>query len=292
MTACTLCPRRCGTDRSRETGVCGEHDTVRAALAGLHFWEEPCITGTGGAGAVFFSGCNLRCIYCQNAEISRGHKGKPISQDRLRGIFAELIDQGADCIDLVTPTHFLPQIAAALEAERLPVPVVWNSGGYESAAALRRLEGLIDVYLPDYKYADAALAGRLSAAPDYPAAALAAIREMHRQTGPPGFDEDGLLRRGVLVRHLVLPGFTDNTLDCIDALTAAFAPGEILISLMSQYTPPAAPLPVESLNRRLREDEYRRCVDYLYLCGVEDGYVQELGSADAGFVPDFDCSGL
>ena len=289
---CDICPRGCGIDRAAGTGFCGEGETMRAAKACLHFWEEPCIAGSGGAGTVFFSGCNLRCVFCQNAEISLKGKGEPITGDRLRGIFHELIWQGADCIDLVTPTHFLPQIAKALAAEKLPVPVVWNSGGYETVSALRRLEGLVDVYLPDYKYADAALAARLSAAPDYPQTALAAIREMVRQTGAPVFDEDGLLRRGVLVRHMALPGFIENTLDCIDALADDAREGKLLFSLMSQYTPPKKKLPFESLNRRLTAEEYGRCVDYLYLCGIEDGYVQELSSAEEEYIPDFDGTGI
>ena len=289
---CELCPRRCGADRAVRTGFCGEGVTLRAAKACLHFWEEPCIAGTGGAGTVFFSGCNLGCVYCQNREISRGGKGKEITVGRLREIFDELIWQGADSIDLVTPTHFVPQIAAALSAGKPPVPVGYNCGGYELPETLRLLEGLVDVYLPDYKYADPALAARLSAAPDYPSVALAAIAEMFRQTGPYVLDGDGLLRRGVLVRHMVLPGFTENTLDCIDAITSRWTGDEILFSLMSQYTPPREKLPVESLNRRLTEAEYERCVDYLYLCGMENGYVQELSSAREEYTPDFDLAGL
>ena len=289
---CELCPRRCGADRTKKAGYCGENQTLRAALAGLHFWEEPCIAGSGGAGAVFFSGCSLKCVYCQNKAVSCGGRGKEITVLRLREIFDELICAGADVIDLVTPTHFLPQVAEALAAEKLPVPVVYNCGGYEDPLQLRRLEGLVDIYLPDFKYADAFLAKRLSNAEDYPQVALSAIKEMYRQTGDYVLDEDGMLASGVLVRHLVLSGFTDNTLDCVDLLTRTFTDKNILFSLMSQYTPPKEPLEIESLNRRLTQAEYDRCVDYLYLCGWENGYVQELSSAKEEYTPDFNFEGL
>ncbi len=289
---CNLCPRRCGVDRGSKAGFCGEKAVLRAAKACLHFWEEPCIAGTGGAGTVFFSGCNLGCVYCQNREISVTGKGKEITVKRLREIFEDLIWQGADCIDLVTPTHFVPQIAEALAAEKLPVPVVYNCGGYENTETLKTLEGLIDVYLPDYKYADGELAKRLSRARDYPAVALAAIKEMLRQRGPFRLDDDGLLQSGVLVRHMVLPGYGKNTLDCIDVLTGEFGPEEILCSLMSQYTPPKTPLPDETLNRRLTQTEYDAAVEYLYLCGAENWFVQELSSAKEEYTPDFDLTGL
>lgn len=289
---CKLCPRRCGADRITKTGFCGEGLSLRAAKACLHFWEEPCLSGSGGAGAIFFSGCNLKCVYCQNREISICGEGKEITVSRLREIIGELVWQGADVIDLVTPTHFIPLVAEALSAEKPPVPVAYNCGGYESVAALRRLEGLIDIYLPDYKYADPALAQKFSHAPDYPAVALAAVKEMHRQTGDFRFDEAGMLQSGVLVRHMVLPGHVENTLDCIDRLYAVFTQENILFSLMSQYTPPKEPLPFPELNRRLTPEEYRRAVDYLYLCGIENGYVQELSSAKEEYTPDFDFYGL
>ena len=211
---------------------------------------------------------------------------------RLREIFHELIWQGADVIDLVTPTQFLPQIAAALAAEKLPVPVVYNCGGYESAASLRRLEGLVDIYLPDYKYADPVLAGAFSRAPDYPDVALNAIREMYRQTGDFRLDGDGMLQSGVLVRHMLLPGHVDNTLDCIDRLFSVFTQKNVLFSLMSQYTPPPEPLPFPELNRRVTPAEYQKAVDYLYLCGIENGFVQELSSAEAEYTPAFDFYGV
>ena len=289
---CNLCPRHCGADRENTVGFCGMGNTLTAARAGLHFWEEPCIAGFGGAGAIFFSGCNLGCVYCQNREISRGKKGRPITVKRLTEIFDELVYAGADTIDLVTPTHFAPQIAEALRINKPPVPVVYNCGGYESVETLRLLEGLVDIYLPDYKYAHAPLAKRLSAAPDYPETALSAIKEMHRQTGDWEMDEDGILRRGVLVRHLVLPGYIENSLDCIDILTNTFTEQNVLLSVMSQYTPPKSPLPDPNLNRRLTEEEYARVTDYLYLLGLENVYLQELSSAREEYTPEFDCSGI
>lgn len=292
MSLCNLCPRKCNTDRSVSRGFCRVGDRLTAAKACLHFWEEPCIAGYGGAGTVFFSGCNLGCIYCQNSDISRGGAGKEISVSRLREIFDELIFQGADTIDLVTPTHYSDLIAEALRAEKLPVPVVYNTGGYETVDALRNLEGLVDIYLPDYKYADAELAKKLSFAPDYPDVAFAAIKEMYRQTGDYVLDDEGMLTKGVMIRHLVLPGHVSNTLDCIDRLTSVFDDSNVLFSLMSQYTPPKKALPYPEFNRRLTEDEYNEAVDYLYLCGIENGFVQELSSAKEEYTPDFDLSGV
>ena len=234
--ACTLCPRQCKADRAAgQTGFCGAGRTLKAARAALHFWEEPCISGTRGSGTVFFSGCTLGCVFCQNHEISAQGVGKPVSVDRLREIFRELIRQGAHNINLVTPGHFAPWVAQALEPS-LPVPVVCNTGGYERVETLRLLEGKVQVYLPDMKYALEEPARRLSGAGDYPAAARSAICEMFRQTGPYQL-RDGLLVRGVLIRHLVLPGQLDNTRRVIDWVAETFRPGEVLFSLMSQYTP-------------------------------------------------------
>ena len=217
---CTLCPRRCGAERTETEGkgFCAMPAGIRVARAALHMWEEPPISGVNGSGTVFFSGCTLRCRYCQNGSISAGGFGKAITAERLREIFEELIARGAHNINLVTPTHFLPWILPALEP-KLPVPVVYNCGGYESVETLRQLEGKVDIYLPDLKYADGELAGRLSAAPDYFPVAVAAIREMFRQTGPCVL-EDGLLKRGVVIRHLVLPGQLDNTRRCIKNASA------------------------------------------------------------------------
>ena len=287
---CTLCPRRCGAERTETEGhgFCGMPAGLRVARAALHLWEEPPLSGTRGSGTVFFSGCTLRCCYCQNREISAGGFGRVVTTERLREIFEELIAQGAHNINLVTPTHFLPWILPALEP-KLPVPVVYNCGGYESVETLRLLEGKADVYLPDLKYADAALAARLSAAPDYFPAATAAIREMFRQTGPYVM-EDGLLKRGVMIRHLVLPGQLDNTRRCIDWVAQTFSPGQVLFSLMSQYTPqPGAEGP---LGRHVTAGEYRSAVDYMKNCGITDGFTQERTAAREEYTPPFDLTGV
>ena len=287
---CTLCPRRCGAERTETEGhgFCGMPAGLRVARAALHLWEEPPLSGTRGSGTVFFSGCTLRCCYCQNREISAGGFGRAITTGRLREIFEELIAQGAHNINLVTPTHFLPWLLPAL-APKLPVPVVYNCGGYESVETLRLLEGKVDVYLPDLKYADAALAARLSAAPDYFPAATAAIREMFRQTGPYVM-EDGLLRRGVMIRHLVLPGQLDNTRRCIDWVAQTFSPGQVLFSLMSQYTPqPGSEGP---LGRHVTAGEYRSAVDYMKNCGITDGFTQERTAAREEYTPPFDLTGV
>lgn len=291
MEKCNLCPRKCSVDRSEATGRCRAGIKLTAARAGLHFWEEPCISGLGGSGTIFFSGCNMGCIFCQNMPVSRGTVGKEITVDRLREIFYELIDAGADNVNLVTPTHYVPQIAEALSRERLPVPVIYNTSSYEEVSTLRMLEGLIDVYLPDLKYADSELARKLSAAPDYPEKAVEAIGEMIRQTGAPVFSEDGMIERGTIVRHLVLPGFLENTYDVIDIFSSRFA-DMAMFSLMSQYTPPKKALVYPSLNRRLTEEEYSGAVDYMYLSGIEDGFLQELSSASEEYTPEFDLEGV
>ena len=258
------------------------------ARAMLHHWEEPPISGQNGAGTVFFSGCTLGCVYCQNGDISAGGFGKDISTARLREIFEELIAQGAHNIELVTPTHFLPWILPAL-TPRLPVPVVYNCGGYERVETLRALEGLVDVYLPDLKYADGALAAELSGAADYFPVACEAIREMFRQVGPYVL-EDGLLKRGVVIRHLVLPGCLDNTRRVLDWIAETFAPGDVLVSLMSQYTPTANM--TGRLARRVTAAEYRAAADYMRNCGITDGFVQERTSAEEAYTPAFDGEGV
>ena len=287
---CTLCPRRCGAERTAEAGggFCRMPGGLRVARAMLHHWEEPPISGQNGAGTVFFSGCSLGCVYCQNGDISAGGFGKDISTARLREIFEELIAQGAHNIELVTPTHFLPWILPAL-TPRLPVPVVYNCGGYERVETLRALEGLVDVYLPDLKYADGALAAELSGAADYFPVACKAIREMFRQVGPYVL-EDGLLTRGVVIRHLVLPGYLDNTRRVLDWIAETFAPGDVLVSLMSQYTPTANM--TGRLARRVTAAEYRAAADYMRNCGITDGFVQERTSAEEAYTPAFDGEGV
>ena len=288
---CNLCPRHCGAERlpDKAGGVCAMPAWPVAARAMLHQWEEPCLVGAHGAGAVFFSGCNLRCCFCQNGTISREGFGKPISVERLRDIFRELIAQGAACLDLVTPTHFTPAILEALGDEKWPVPVVWNCGGYESVETLRLLEGKVQVYLPDLKYALPGPAKRYSGAEDYFERASAAILEMYRQTGPCVL-EDGRLKRGVVIRHLQLPGELENTRRCIDWVAETFRPGEVLFSLMSQYTPqPGAKGP---LARHVTGAEYRAAVAYMENCGITDGYTQERTSAREEYTPDFDLRGV
>lgn len=288
---CTLCPRNCGAERTAEAGAgfCGMPAGLRVARAALHPWEEPPVSGTRGAGTVFFSGCTLRCCYCQNGSISAGGWGKDITPRRLREIFQELIAQGAHNIELVTPTHFLPWILPALEP-KLSVPVVYNCGGYEKTETLRQLEGLVDVYLPDLKYSDGVLAQSLSGAADYFPVACDAIREMFRQTGRPVYDENGLMRRGVIVRHMVLPGYPENTRRVLDWLAAEFAPGDVVVSLMSQYTPPQGM--TGRLARRVTAAEYRAAVSYMRSCGIEDGFVQERTSAAEAYTPPFDGAGV
>lgn len=285
---CTLCPRRCGVQRSEKTGFCAMPEGLRIARAALHFWEEPVISGTQGSGTVFFSGCNLRCVYCQNHDISAGGFGKEISAERLREIFEELIAQGAHNINLVTPTHFVPWILPALEP-KLPVPVVYNCGGYESIDTLRLLDGKVDIWLPDLKYADGELAGRLSGAKDYFPVATAAIEEMYRQAGD-FVMENGLLRRGVVIRHLVLPGQLENTKRCIDWVARTFAPGQVLFSLMAQYTP--QPNAEGVFRRHVTSGEYRAAVEYMENCGIADGFTQLRTSAKEEYTPHFDLTGV
>ena len=283
--SCAICPRRCGAERPG--GFCGMPEDPVVSRAAPHFWEEPCISGERGSGAVFFAGCNLRCVFCQNYDISALRRGTEIPIGRLREIFSELAAQGVHNLNLVTGAHFAPAIAEAL-TPKPPLPVVWNSGGYESAETLRMLEGKVDVWLPDLKYSDAALAGRLSAAADYPRAAAAAIREMFRQTGPYVLDGDGMLVRGVMIRHLVLPGEPDNTFGVLDWIAETFRPGDVLVSLMGQYTPNGHGGP----DRRLTEEEYGRAADYMTALGILEGYTQELGSARSEYTPAFDGTGV
>lgn len=282
-TNCRLCPRECGVNRAAgETGFCGCPDTALVAKTMRHMWEEPVLAGSGGSGALFFGGCTLGCKYCQNAAISGGPVGAPVDSAGLRRIFEDLIAQGAENIDLVTPTHFLPTILPALEP-RLPVPVVCNCGGYERVETLRELEGKIDIYLPDFKYADGALAAALSGAPDYFPRAQDAIREMVRQTGAPQWQGERLVR-GTVIRHLILPGHVDNSLRVLDWIGETFAPGQVLVSLMRQYTPMGnLPAPFD---RRVTEEEYQAVLSWMYLNDLE-GFTQEAESADRGFIPDF-----
>ena len=287
---CNLCPRRCNAERTESlgTGFCRMPTTPHLARAALHHWEEPVISGTQGSGAVFFSGCALRCVFCQNHEISTDCFGEAVSVEHLREIYAELIAQGAHNITLVTASHFAPWVAQSL-CPALPVPVVWNCGGYESAEILSMLAGKVQIYLPDLKYADNALAVKLSAAPDYFEVATAAIEEMHRQVGDVVID-DGLLKRGVVIRHLVLPGQLDNTRRVLDWVSQTFSSGQVLVSLMSQYTP--QPNAEGLLARRVTASEYRAAAAYMENCGIVDGFLQERTAAKEEYTPPFDLTGV
>ena len=292
---CSDCPRRCGARRGDEQagGFCSAPALPRVARAAAHFGEEPCISGTRGAGTIFFCGCNLRCVYCQNRAISRGGaNGKALSVGELRDLMLRLRDTGVHNIELVTPTHFVRAIRAALDGLELGVPVVWNSSGYESVETLRSLEGLVQVYLPDYKYSASALAKRYSAAEDYPSAAADAIREMFRQTGPYRLDADGLLVSGVLIRHLILPGEIENSMGAIDFVSESFPKDGVLFSLMSQYTPMPGLERFPALQRRVDAGENAHLIRYMRRCGIENGYWQEPDSATGDMIPAFDGTGL
>lgn len=287
---CTLCPRRCGAvrDDTHGEGFCAMPAVPVLARAALHPWEEPCISGTRGSGTVFFSGCTLGCVFCQNHTISRESFGKAVTVARLREIFEELIAQGAHNINLVSPTPYVPAIQEAL-ARPLPVPVVWNTSGYERVETLRALEGRVQIYLPDLKYADHALAERYSGAADYFSVATAAIREMYRQVGDCVM-KDGLLQRGVVIRHLMLPGALANTKAVMDWVAETFRPGQVLFSLMAQYTPQENAEGV--LTRRITGAEYRAALAYMENLGITDGYAQERESAGKEYTPCFDLTGI
>lgn len=291
-TNCRLCPRACGVDRTRgETGACGMGSHVTAARAALHFWEEPPISGERGSGAVFFSGCSLGCGFCQNTEISHGRFGKEISSERLREIFENLIAQGAHNINLVTATHFLPSILPAL-SPKLPMPVVYNCGGYESVETLKLLAGKVDIYLPDLKYAEADLAAKLSHAPDYFDVACRAIDEMVRQVGPCEFGPDGMLKKGVIIRHLILPGQVQNSLKVLDYIAEHFPKGTVLLSLMAQYVPSGTVKNTPPFDRAITEEEYNSVVDWLYMLDLTDGFLQERSAATAAYLPEFSLEGV
>lgn len=288
---CTLCPRKCGVDRSKgQLGFCRQMGHIRAARAATHYWEEPVISGSFGSGAVFFSGCTLQCCFCQNGVISQENLGKDVTTQHLREIFLRLIDDGVQNINLVTPTHFLPSIIPAL-SPKLPVPVVYNCGGYERVETLRELDGLVDIYLPDMKYSDAALAAKLSAAPDYVETAKAAISEMYRQVGP-AVIEDDIMKKGMIIRHLVLPGQIDNSLGVLDWFAEAFTKGDVLFSLMSQYVPMGKAKMMPPFDRCVTEEEYDAVLSYLDFLGIENGFTQDFSAASEDYIPDFSFEGL
>ena len=296
MSDCTLCPRECHADRLHGIlGYCMEPAAVTAARAALHFWEEPCISGECGSGTVFFSGCNLRCVFCQNHEIARGKAGKEITVERLAEIFLELQEKGAANINLVTPTHYVPQIVEALKQageQGLMLPVVYNCGGYEKVETLRLLEGYVDIYLPDFKYMKSETALRYSKAADYPQRAKEAVEEMVRQVGSPRFcEETGLMQKGVVVRHLVLPGHVKEAGTILRYLHETYG-NRIYLSIMNQYTPLAGVEYFPEINRKVTKREYEAVLSVAVDCGVENGFFQEGDTAKESFIPPFSGEGI
>lgn len=295
LSNCTLCPRNCGVDRlAGQAGYCGVPSGIFAARAALHMWEEPCLVGETGSGTVFFSGCNMKCVFCQNHDIAIGQTGKEISISHLSEIFLKLQKEGATNVNLVTPTHYIPQIRLALlqaKESGLTLPVVYNTGGYEKAESLRMLDGLIDIYLPDFKYFSSELSSKYSFSPDYFLRACEALAEMYHQTGPCTFDEQGILRCGILVRHLILPGQVKDSKKVLHYLHDTYG-DNIWISIMNQYTPLTHVTDIPELNRRVSEDEYGRVVDYAIRLGIENAFIQEGETAQESFIPPFDLEGI
>ncbi len=292
--SCQLCPRKCGANRMKEKGMCGVDARLQVARAALHFWEEPCISGERGSGTVFFSGCSLGCIYCQNGRISRGEVGKFISRQRLVEIFFELEQKGAHNINLLTAGQFAPSVSRAIEtakSKNIGIPFVYNTSSYETVDALKMFDGLIDIYLPDYKYSDCRLAEKLSFAIDYPQVAEQALLEMQRQVGRPCFDENGMMAKGMIVRHLVLPGLIQESKKALKRIYQLLD-NRVYYSIMSQYTPMNSHFQIESLNRKLTEEEYNEVVDYACNLGIEFGFIQEGDTADESFIPPFDGEGV
>lgn len=291
--ACRLCPRQCGAVRGEAAGSgrCGMGMLPVVARAALHPWEEPCISGSRGSGTVFFSGCPLGCVYCQNALISHGGQGERLSIAQLAEVFRSLEAQGAHNINLVNPTHFAPAIRAALRLYRPGIPILWNSSGYERPEALRILRGLVDIYLPDYKYISPESALRYSDAADYPTVALAALQEMCAQTGPPVYDAQGLLLRGTLVRHLILPGQSGQAMRILGSIRESLPPGTP-VSLLAQYTPCGQAARFPEIHRSITRREYQLVRAHLYALGLTDGYVQQQAAASEAYIPTFDGTGL
>lgn len=294
MQCCTICPRNCGVNRlSSQTGFCGQTAELMGARAALHFWEEPCISGTCGSGAVFFSGCNLKCVFCQNHSIALGSCGMALSQERLIEIFLSLQEKGAHNINLVTPTHFIPQILHALsiaKEEGLYLPVVYNTSSYEKVETLQLLEGFVQIYLPDLKYFSPELSLRYSHASDYFTVASKAIEEMLRQVGEPTFDENGLMKKGVIVRHMLLPGQSKDTKKVLRFLHETFG-DRIYISIMNQYTP-MPDVTMDELHRRITTTEYEKILDFADKIGIRNGFMQEGNTSLESYIPPFDYEGL
>ena len=287
---CNQCPRRCNVDRENALGYCRAPNAYKLARASLHFWEEPCISGKSGSGAVFFSGCNLGCVFCQNYEISHKCKGVEVSEERLIRIFEHLVDEGANNINLVNPTHYAVQLAHTLKKYKPPVPVVYNTSGYDSVDTLKLLDGLVDIYLPDFKYMRNDKALRYSRAEDYPQFAMPALMEMKRQVGNDVFDENGIMKRGMIIRHLVLPGNTNSAIQALDYLAENF--GDTYISVMAQYVPCTNLSEYKEINRKITKREYDKVVNHILELGLEKVFLQKLESATEDYIPDFDLSGV
>lgn len=287
---CNQCPRKCNVDRTRAVGYCKSPEEFRLSRAALHFWEEPCISGKNGSGAVFFSGCNLGCLFCQNYEISHENKGMTVSDDGLIKIFENLIEQGANNINLVNPTHYAVQLATLLKKYKPSVPVVYNSSGYESTETLKMLNGLVDIYLPDFKYIRNDKALKYSRAEDYPEVAMRALEEMYLQRGKTEFDENGIMKKGMIIRHLILPSNTNSSLKILDFINEKFP--NAYVSLMAQYTPCNDLSAVPELDRKITEREYNKVVDYALNLGMDKIFIQSGESADEKFIPDFDFTGI
>ena len=291
----SLCPRECGVNRlNGRKGFCGQTASLKVARAALHMWEEPCISGTNGSGTVFFSGCHLGCVFCQNGQISRGSKGKEISIIRLAQIFMELQEKGAHNINLVTPTHFVPQIIEALRISRkmgLHLPIVYNTGGFEKLDTLQMLDGWVDVYLTDFKFMDLHLARRYANEEGYSFYAAKALEEMYRQTGEPVFDEDGMMTKGIIVRHMVLPGQAMDSRRIIDYIYDTYG-DKVFLSLMNQYTPSGNLEKYPELKVKVKTKVYERLIDYTLRKGVENAFIQEGQTAKESFIPDFDGEGV
>jgi len=295
LSDCTLCPRECHTDRaSGQTGYCGQSSDIYLARAALHMWEEPCISGDNGSGTVFFSGCPVRCVFCQNHDIANSNRGKKITPERLCEIFTELMQKGANNINLVTPTHFTAQIITAVSNARksgMTLPIVYNTSGYEKPETLKMLENTVDIYLPDFKYMSAELSKKYSNAPDYSDYAKKALAEMVRQQPKAIFDKNGIMQKGVIVRHLLLPGHLDDSKRVIEYLYETYG-DSIYISIMSQFTPLDNVKKYPGLNRKVTQEEYDALVDFAAELGVENGFIQEGEAASESFIPAFDFEGV
>ncbi len=293
-TSCTLCPRNCQVNRTlSQKGFCGMTETISVARASLHMWEEPCISGSNGSGTVFFSGCNLRCVFCQNHEIAIGQKGKEITPQKLGELFLMLQAKGAHNINLVTPSHYIPGIAHALTYSKnkgLSIPIVYNTSGYDSVTSLAMLDGLVDIYLPDFKYVSSSLSKRYSHAEDYFETAQKSLAEMYRQVGVPLFQDD-VMQKGIIVRHLLLPGCCEDSKKVIRYLYETYG-DNIYISIMNQYTPLSHVSAYPEINRKVTDEEYEEVVNFAIELGIENGFIQEGDTADESFIPDFDFTGL